>query len=75
MESAAEWFSVVRALYLDQLQLPTVSLMIPVYAPASDHNNPATMIDGIRQLVQCWRGQVAACPTDPPGIASLVAAH
>lgn len=74
MESADEWFAVIRSLYLQTLKLRTVDAVVPVYAPASDNNNPPTMIAGIHQLVRCWRGQAAACPDDPPGVRLLVTA-
>jgi hypothetical protein len=60
-----EWFHLVRNLYLDKLRLRTVEVMVPVYAPATDNNDPVSMVAGIRQLVACWRGDVAACPPDP----------
>ena len=74
VESAGEWFRVLRSLYLDNLKLTSVEAVVPVYAPASDSNDPPTMIAGIRQLVRCWRGDPAHCPDDPPGVRALVAA-
>ena len=68
-----EWYNVIRSLYLNSLQLATVEAVVPVYAPASDNNDPLTMIAGIRQLVSCWRGQVDNCPADPPGMRTIVA--
>jgi hypothetical protein len=73
MEGAQEWFKVIRRLYLDQMHLSTVDAMIPTYAPASDNNDPQTMIAGIRQLVTCWRGHAAACPDTPAAVRTLVA--
>jgi hypothetical protein len=73
MDGAREWFKIIRSLYLDTLKLRTVEDVVPVYAPASDDNNPPAMIAGIQQLVRCWRGNAAACPTDPPGVPALVA--
>lgn len=73
LAGAAEWFQIMRQEYLDALKLTTVEAAVPVYAPASDYNDPDTMIAGIRQLVRCWRGMVALCPNDPPGVAALVA--
>ena len=74
LESAAEWFRVLRSLYLNELKLTSVERVVPVYAPASDSNDPPTMIAGIRQLVRCWRGEPEHCPNDPPGVRALVAA-
>lgn len=75
MDGAAEWFRVMRALYLDRLHLATVEAAMPIYAPASDTNTPATIIAGIRQLVSCWRGELASCPDDPPSVPALIAAR
>jgi len=74
LESAGEWFRVLRSLYLNELKLTSVETVVPVYAPASDSNDPPTMIAGIRQLVRCWRGEPEHCPNDPPGVRPLVAA-
>ena len=74
LESAEEWFRVLRSLYLDERKLTSVESVVPVYAPASDSNDPPTMIAGIRQLVRCWRGEPQHCPDDPPGVRALVAA-
>lgn len=68
-----EWFRMLRSFYLDTLKLSTVEAVVPVYAPAWDNNDPVNMIAGIRQLVSCWRGALASCPDDPPGIPALVA--
>jgi hypothetical protein len=73
MESAREWFKVLRTLYVDTLKLRTVDDVIPVYAPATDSNSPAAMSAGIHQLVRCWRGDASSCPSDPPGVPALVA--
>jgi hypothetical protein len=72
MEGVDDWFRVVHDLYLGTLQLTSVESMVPIYAPAADVNDPPMMIAGIRQLVACWHGQVAICPSDPPGMAALV---
>ena len=75
LESAAEWFSVIRSLYLDRLKLGTVEEVVPIYAPASDSNDPGTMTAGIRQLVSCWRGTPEECPADPPALRALALAE
>lgn len=71
VESTVEWFKLMRSLYLDRLQLRTVEDVVPVYAPASDNNDPPTMIAGIRQLVRCWHGAPEVCPADPPALTAL----
>lgn len=72
LDGAAEWFQLIRTLYLDTLGLNTVEAIVPVYAPASDHNQPPVMVAGIHQLVACWRGYVPACPDDPAAVRALV---
>jgi len=73
MNGVADWYRVMHDLYLNTLQLTSVEAVVPVYAPASDYNDPLSMIAGIRQLVSCWRGAVDSCPADPPGMAAVVA--
>lgn len=73
LAGATEWFQLMRGVYLDTLKLETVEAAVPVYAPAVDGNDPPSMIAGIRQLVSCWRGTVAVCPSDPAGMGALVA--
>lgn len=74
MMGVTEWFQVMHTLYLDQLKLATIEEVVPVYAPASDDNDPATMIAGIHQLVACWRGAIDRCPAEPATVHALVAA-
>jgi hypothetical protein len=74
LEGATEWFQLIRTLYINTLKLTTVEQIIPIYAPASDNNEPAVIVAGIHQLVSCWRGDADACPDTPSGIRDLVAA-
>jgi hypothetical protein len=73
LEGATEWFQLMRTLYLDTMKLKTVEDIVPVYAPASDNNQPPVMIAGIHQLVACWRGNADACPDSPTAMRALVA--
>lgn len=75
LDGATEWFQLIRTLYINTLKLTTVEQIIPVYAPASDNNEPPAMVAGIHQLVSCWRGHVDACPDSPAEIRDLVAAQ
>lgn len=75
VDGAREWFHVIRTLYLDQMHRASVGAIVPVYAPQSDNNNPATMIAGIYQLVACWRGSPTSCPDEPAAIRALIAAR
>jgi hypothetical protein len=72
LEGATEWFQVMRALYLDTMKLDTVEEIVPVYAPATDNNQPPVMIAGIHQLVTCWRGNADACPESPHAVRDMV---
>jgi hypothetical protein len=71
-DGVGEWFSLIRRFYLNQMQLHSVQDIVPIYAPSTDSNDPLAMVDGIRQLVSCWRGDVDTCPSEPAGIAGLV---
>jgi hypothetical protein len=73
LEGATEWFQVMRSLYLDTMKLKTVEEIVPVYAPASDNNQPPVMIAGIHQLVACWRGDADVCPKSPSAVRDLIA--
>jgi hypothetical protein len=73
LEGATEWFQVMRTLYLDSMKLATIEEIVPVYAPASDNNQPPVMIAGIHQLVACWRGNADACPDSPAAVRDMVA--
>jgi hypothetical protein len=74
LDGATAWFQLMREVYLDKLKLTTVEAAVPVYAPYYDGNDPFSMTAGIRQLVQCWRGTLSACPSDPPRVGAIVAA-
>ena len=74
MDGATEWFGLMRDLYINQLNLHTVADVIPIYAPSTDRNDPPSMTAGILQLVACWRGDVARCPSDPPAVPTVIAA-
>ena len=54
------WYSLIRNVYVDVWNLSTVEQIIPVYAPASDHNDVAAYISAIESAVDTWRsGQIA----------------
>jgi hypothetical protein len=73
IDGAAEWFQLMRDLYVNQLKLHAVVEVVPVYAPSTDNNDPPSMTDGILQLVACWRGAVGKCPADPPEVPTVIA--
>jgi hypothetical protein len=55
----ADWYRLIRDLYVDQLGLQTVAQIVPVYAPSADHNDVQAYIRAVEQAVMDWRrGQV-----------------
>ncbi|HJT60004.1 MAG TPA: glucosaminidase domain-containing protein [Ktedonobacteraceae bacterium] len=54
-----DWYQLVRSLYITRWHLTTVQQIVPVYAPASDHNDVQAYIAAIVHAVAVWRaGQV-----------------
>ncbi|MGN6566139.1 MAG: glucosaminidase domain-containing protein [Thermomicrobiales bacterium] len=54
-EGIEDWYRLIRDLYIGQWNLTTVDQIVPVYAPASDNNDPDGYIRAIKQLVTDWR--------------------
>lgn len=55
-----DWYQLIRTMYVDQLGLKTVAQIIPVYAPAADHNDESAYINAVESSVATWRaGRVA----------------
>jgi hypothetical protein len=50
-----DWYHLIQDLYINQWHLTTVAQIIPVYAPASDHNNVSVYIQAIEHAVDTWR--------------------
>lgn len=56
-----DWYQLIRNLYVNTWHLVTVSQIIPVYAPASDGNDPNAYITLVKQMVaEWWKGEVQA---------------
>lgn len=51
-----DWYRLVSSLYIGELGLTTVDAIVPVYAPATDNNDPAGYARIIKTLVAIWRG-------------------
>lgn len=51
----ADWYQLILILYIRQWHLTTPAQIIPVYAPASDHNNPPAYIADVERSVSAWR--------------------
>ena len=55
-----DWYHLIRTLYITTWHLTTVAQIIPVYAPASDHNDVQAYVRAVEQAVETWRsGKVA----------------
>lgn len=52
---AEDWYKLIKNLYIDGWNLPTVEKIIPKYAPAEDNNNPTSYINAVNSLVDTWR--------------------
>ena len=55
-EGIADWYRLIDELYVRDLGLTTVDAIVPVYAPATDNNDPAAYILTVKRLVAGWRG-------------------
>jgi Mannosyl-glycoprotein endo-beta-N-acetylglucosaminidase len=51
----ADWYQLILTLYIKQWHLTTPAQIIPVYAPASDGNDPPAYIADVEQSVSAWR--------------------
>lgn len=51
----ADWYTLIRTLYIEQWHLSTVAQIVPVYAPASDGNDVTAYITAIEHDVTTWR--------------------
>jgi hypothetical protein len=56
------WYALIKNLYIAKWHLSTVDAIIPVYAPAADHNVPAHYIAVIKSAVSLWRAGKVALP-------------
>lgn len=55
-----DWYALIRNLYVDQWHRVTIAQIVPIYAPASDGNDPASYIAAVEQAVTMWRrGEVS----------------
>jgi hypothetical protein len=55
-EGIADWYRLIDEVYIRDLGLTTVDAIVPVYAPASDNNDPEAYIYTVKRLVAGWRG-------------------
>ena len=50
-----DWYHLISDLYINHWGLTTVDAIIPVYAPASDGNDPGHYAATVKKLVSGWR--------------------
>jgi hypothetical protein len=50
-----DWYALIRQLYVNQWHLTTVAQIVPIYATASDGNDPASYIEAVDNAVTAWR--------------------
>jgi hypothetical protein len=51
---AADWYMLIRTLYLDTWHLRTPAAILPRYAPPADGNDPAAYAASVTALVDGW---------------------
>ena len=55
----ADWYTLIKVQYVQLWGLKTVAQIVPVYAPARDHNDVRAYIQAVERSVDRWRaGQV-----------------
>jgi hypothetical protein len=50
-----DWYKLIRTLYINEWHLSTVEQIVPVYAPAADHNSVAGYVAAVLTAVAAWR--------------------
>jgi len=50
-----DWYRLIRNLYINQWGLRTVEAIIPIYAPARDHNDVTGYVAAVENAVRTWR--------------------
>jgi hypothetical protein len=51
----ADWYRLMRGVYVNQWHLTTVEQIVPTYAPSGDGNNVAGYITAVEQAVSTWQ--------------------
>jgi flagellum-specific peptidoglycan hydrolase FlgJ len=54
-EGFADWYRLIATEYVEKWNLSTVDQIVPVYAPASDHNDETQYIRAIKIAIERWR--------------------
>jgi hypothetical protein len=53
-EGFEDWYKLIANLYVQKWRLYTIDQIIPVYAPAADHNNNAAYIQAVKDAINTW---------------------
>ncbi|MBA3947973.1 MAG: glucosaminidase domain-containing protein [Herpetosiphonaceae bacterium] len=51
----ADWYTLIKDLYVGEWKRTTVEEIIPKYAPAADNNDELAYINSVKQMVQSWQ--------------------
>jgi hypothetical protein len=54
-QGIADWYTLIKGLYIEQWGLRTPDAILPRYAPWGDHNNPVAYAAGVKRLVASWQ--------------------
>ncbi len=50
-----DWYELIKVQYVQRWGLVTIAQIVPVYAPAGDHNNVQEYIAAVEEAVDRWR--------------------
>jgi hypothetical protein len=54
-EGFEDWYKLIKIQYIEKWSLATVDQIVPVYAPAADHNDVDAYIQAVKRAVDTWR--------------------
>jgi hypothetical protein len=57
-EGFTAWYALIRDYYVNQLGLTTIDVIIPTYAPTSDHNDEAAYIADLKLSIDQWHAGI-----------------
>jgi hypothetical protein len=58
----ADWYRLIREVYIHQWHLTTIEQIVPTYAPSGDHNNVIGYITAVEQAVSTWQSGKVEVP-------------
>jgi hypothetical protein len=57
-EGFEDWYRLIANTYVQKWRLYTIDQIIPVYAPAKDHNNEAAYIQAVKDAINAWHNGI-----------------